>query len=311
MEEAMRRTVALTLALGLIAMAAVATGQQQPLPGAPQPGVPLPPQGPTIANRQQALPQLPPPIQLTPQEQAELDQALKAWESSSARIKNFSCTFERRDFDPVFSPDKPRIDKGQIKFEAPDKGMFMIEAADQGKTPAAGQRRAERWICDGKSIFQFDYVTKQLIDHQLPPQLQGQAIANGPLPFLFGSSAEHLKQRYFLKVVTPSDVQGKQVWLTGFPRFQADAANFSQADIVLSARDMQPIGLRQFPPGKPGGVTRTEYVFDNVVTNDLLWIVKPNPFLASKPDGWRMIVEPAPTAQVRRDQVRNGSAVPR
>lgn len=279
----------------------------QPLP---QPGAPLlpdqpvqPPQGPTIQQQNAGLRQLPPPIQLSPQEQAELEKALRDWEASSSRIKTFSCTFGRKEFDPLHERGvEPRlVDAGQIEFEAPDKGLFAIE----GKQP-------ERWVCNGKSIFEFNYISKVITEHQLPPELQGKAIANGPLPFLFGSSAEDLKRRYFLKVITPPEARNEQVWITGFPRFQADAANFSQANIVLGLRNMQPIGLQLFPPGRPGGAARTEYLFERITINPLLGMLRSSPFLISKPDDrWKFIVEPAPTAQVQRPAGPNNQALPR
>ena len=282
----------------------------QPLP---QPGAPLlpdqpvaPPQAPTLQQHLQqnnGLRQLPPPIQLSPQEQAELDRALRDWEGSSSRIKTFSCVFDRKEFDPTHEGGvKPRlVDKGQIEFEAPDKGLFAIE----GQQP-------ERWVCNGKSIFEFNYITKVITEHQLPPELQGKAIANGPLPFLFGSSAEDLKRRYFLKVITPAEARSEQVWITGFPRFQADAANFSQANIVLGLRNMQPIGLQLFPPGRPGGAARTEYLFDRVTINPLLGMLRSSPFTISKPnEQWKFIVEPAPTAQVQRPAGPSGQPLPR
>ena len=88
---------------------------------------------------------------------------------------------------------------------------------------------------------------KQVEEHRLPPELQGKAIANSPLPFLFGAEAQKLKQRYFIRIVTPPDVQD-QIWLEAYPRFQQDAANFHHAQFVITTRGMSPFALMLVDP---------------------------------------------------------------
>jgi TIGR03009 family protein len=304
--------------------------QPVPQPGYPlQPGQPdqavAPPQVPILqpnpnapqfnANGQMPQVSLPPvfqPAPLTPQEEAQLNDVLAAWEKSSSRVQNFACTFRRYEYDSTFGPsDRPRVtDTGEIKFAAPDRGMFLVNGQAAPASPAGHStqwlRPPERWICDGKSIYEFDYRARKVVDHRLPKELQGKAIANGPLPFLFGSTAAQLKQRYYLRVVTPADRVEKEIWLTSYPRYQVDAANFSQADLVLSRRDMQPAALQLFPPGKRGGNDRQSYAFDGVAVNDMLWFMKANPFAANKPDGWQMIVEEAPTVPQPTAQLNPG-----
>ena len=97
-------------------------------------------------------------------------------------------------------------------------------------------------MCDGKSIFEYKPAQKQVEEHRLPRELQGKAIANSPLPFLFGAEAQKLKQRYFIRIVTPQDVQD-QIWLEAYPRFQQDAANFHHAQFVITTRGMSPFAL--------------------------------------------------------------------
>ena len=45
------------------------------------------------------------------------------------------------------------------------------------------------------------------------PQLQGKAIVDGPLPFLFGAEAKKLKERYWLKVDSQPKQDPNQIWL--------------------------------------------------------------------------------------------------
>lgn len=211
--------------------------QQQPIP----PEV-APPQQPVFQRRENLPqpgpnPQQPPapPFQLTPQEQAAVDRVLDVWEQRSAQVKTFECQFARFEYNKVFGPaDKPiREDRGELKFASPDKGLFRID----GQQP-------EQWICDGKSIFQFDYQNKKIIEHKLPPQMQGAAIADGPIPFLFGAKAQTLKERYFLKIVTRAENANKEVWILAYPRRQQEKENFDHAQVILSLETMLPTAIQ-------------------------------------------------------------------
>jgi TIGR03009 family protein len=226
------------------------------------------------------------PFRLTPQEQAQVDWVLKAWEQRSSAVKTFTCTFVRREYDEVFGqPDAPtHTDFGEMRYEAPDKGLFWVREPEQ---------RRERWVCDGSSVFEFNFVTKKLTQYELPPELHGKAIANGPLPFLFGSTAESLRQRYFLRLITPTDRQG-EVWLQAYPKHRGDAANFSRAELILTGREMTPFALQIY---LPNGKTRLSYVFQDIKINaSLTNFLQKNPFRVATPLGWERVVErPQPT----------------
>jgi TIGR03009 family protein len=318
----MRREIALAV-LGMLIAAATAWGQSvyqqaQPAQGQPagqavaqpdQPVVPQTPvlqavqpqqvpagqspqQGPQPADAQQAQqgqPQGPPkpPFTLTKEEEGQLDAALQAWQQHSDRVKSFRASFVRFDYDLVFGPaDKPRsIDRGAIAFGAPDKGMFSVEKPHE-----------EYWICDGKSIFEYDYGKQRVTEYKLPPELQGKQITNGPLPFLFGAPASQLRHRYYLRLFTPPNLVGKEIWLQAVPRFQQDAANFRCAELILAADTMMPLALQIH---QPGGKNRAAYKFENVIVNDPLGWLKGDPFRAITPFGWTRVVEDAPKVGAR------------
>jgi len=277
----------------LMAMAWTPALQGQDAPWRPstegQPAVrpdqPVQPQLPTVQRRQ------PPaaPFVLSPEQQAQVDQVLLAWEQRCAKIKMFECTFARYEYDAVFGDgtSPKHVDQGNLKYGAPDRGLFRVE-----------KPREEQWICDGRAIYEYKYEDKTIRKYPLPPELQGKAISNGPLPFLFGANAQHLKQRYFIRLITPPDAQG-QVWLEAYPRFQQDAANFSKADLILTSRDMLPFALQLY---QPGGKNRTVYRFANITLNNPLRILN-DPFRVSEPawSDWEIVVEqPQAPAQASR-----------
>lgn len=236
------------VAAGLVAGGAIAIAQQ-PSPPAQRPAAPSFPQ-------------------LTPQQQAALEQLLAAWETRNASVRTWSCGFHKWEYN-AWSPTNAgeqlafAESSGEIKYAAPDKGLFRVKASKQWnpetrryevRTGEVG----EHWVCNGTSIYEFRHTERQLRETKLPPEMQGKAISDGPLPFVFGAKAETLKKRYAMRIITPPGVTD-QVWLEALPRFQADAANFSKVELILQARDLMPFAIQIY---KPGGQDRDVYQFD-------------------------------------------------
>ena len=73
--------------------------------------------------------------------------------------------------------------------------------------------------------------------------MQGKAIVDGPLPFLFGAKADKIKARYWLRVITPSDAKG-EYWLEAWPKSRYDSANFQRVEIILDEKDYLPKACR-------------------------------------------------------------------
>lgn len=267
-------------------------GPQRPV----APAQPAAPQQPQAAAGQAAAPaaaaQAPFPA-LTPAQQQELDAILQKWQASTGQITSMVCDFTRWEEDLVFN--KAKKVTGEIKFRAPDKGLYKV--GDEVETWPLNnpqlvtkvQEPGEHWICDGMSVFEFDARQRQVIERKLPPELQGQAIVDGPLPFLFSADAAKLKQRYFLRLITPeAQIKAGFIWIQAFPRFQRDAANFCEATLVLRASDMQATHLQIVAPGKK---SKTVHAFTGTKLNK--WAL-PEIFGRdfSKPvipDGWKLV----------------------
>ena len=245
----------------------------------------------TPATRQQQQPATPAPFRLSPQHEAYLDRVLMAWEQRSARVKTFECDFTQWTYDSVFSQNQggantpKHTDLGHIKYAAPDKGRFEVKGD-----------RPEKWICNGKAVFEYNHDKRQLIEYKLPPEMQGKAIANSPLPFIFGAKAAELKRRYFMRITTPTNVQG-QIWLEVYPKLREDAANFQRAELILTVQGMTPQAMQIY---ELNGKDRKAYQFYNIVVNDPLRFFKGNPFDAMTPPFWKKVVEEPQTAQAAR-----------
>lgn len=237
-----------------------------------------------------------PPFVLNAAQQQMLDRVLNLWEAKSKDVKTFKCHFTRWEYDPTFGPNGGRDAKtqalGEIGYMAPDCGVYRVTEMTawnaQKKAFEPIKQGLEYWVCDGKSIFEFAAAKRQLIVRPIPPAMQGNAITEGPIPFIFGAKADKLKQRYFLRESTPSWVKNG-IMLEAYPRFQRDAANFQRAELILSDPDFLPYALQIY---LPDGKTRTVYQFDQRKANgffDKFYFRAP-----STPLGWKKVVDAAP-----------------
>lgn len=257
-------------------------------PVANVPARPAPPKAPFVLNQAQ---------------QALLDQVLLKWEKQSQKVKTFSTTFTRYEYDKTFGNPVKEYEKsygnGEIRYRAPDSGTYIISGLqefdpDKKVYKPVPDDGLDHWVCDGKAIYEYNNAKKQLIERRLPPEMQGKAIADGPLPFIFGAKADQLKRRYWMRDVTPPKEAGKSIWLEAIPKFQADAANFSSATIILNDSDCMPQALRIM---LPGGKNNTDYVFESGKVNSslaVLDILAPKLSPAMMLKGWKHVVEEAP-----------------
>ncbi len=236
--------------------------------------------GPVAAPQPAATQQPPPrvaivppqpqaPAPLSPQEQAALDQLLTAWEARSAAVQTWSCTFRKWEYDDAWVGEvggkRPAVAEktGEIKYAAPDKGLFRVKESKQWNNEAksfetAANDPGEHWVCNGQSIYEFRHAERQLVETRLPQDMRGSAISDGPLPFVFGAKADTLKKRYWMRIITPPQVRD-HIWLEALPRFQADAGNYSKVELILQARDLMPFAIQIH---KPGNLQREVYQFD-------------------------------------------------
>ncbi len=252
------------------------------------------------------------PFQLTPEEEQRVDETLKTWEQKSDKVSTFKCKFTRWDYDMAFGAPSLKYlkaeGKGEIKYKAPDHGKYIVKSMRDVELQVDGTAKMvdhdsaglEQWVCDGDSIFEFKATEKKLIQHKLPEEMRGKSISDGPLPFIFGAKAEQIKRRYFVRLITPPELAGKEVWIEAWPRFQVDAANFQRVWIVLSAPEYRPEALQIFLPGPPNlpplQCSRTGYKFEDQVYNDPFSTLKLDFVAPMTPPFWQKVVEEPPTA---------------
>jgi TIGR03009 family protein len=200
-----------------------------------------------------------PPFQLSPQEQADLDNVLDMWEKKNGAIKTFKADFDRCQYDPVFFPKQPgeknarpkQTSFGEIKYVAPDKGLLRETGGSTWTVnPTSRQLEnkkldaLEHWACDGKTLYKVDYQQRTVDEIPIPPELQGKGITQGPLPFVFGAKAADLKARYYIRTTPPPAGAVNEYWLEIRPKYIRDAENYSKVEIILDANTMFPKAIQ-------------------------------------------------------------------
>ena len=278
------------------AQSAAAAGQSK---GPPSRQFPAAGQPVKQVQHEQAVPAL------TKEELAELDGILARWERESDKVTTLTATFTMWEYDAVWGkqaqagapPEPKRQCTGEIHFAAPDKGSYDITTGGE-----------DRWMCDGKSIYEFDHKQQRLKEYRLPKEMQGKAITNGPLPFVFGAKAGAMKQRYWMRITTPAG-KDKEIWIMAWPRWQQDAANLHHIEVILDATTMLPKALDLYDPNPQ---MHKVYVFSGTKVNGAWDQIKDFFVRPRTPFGWQHeVVEtpaeappadkqpPAPTADAR------------
>ena len=217
-----------------------------------------------VAPNVNYAPQLPKGFPLPPDQEKYVSDLLDYWQQSSQQVKRSTCDFTRRDYSPDFCDYRdPRnnhlvphiMSLGKIHFAAPDNGRYETDEVwdfkappeKVGEEPIYEQRdineNREKWICDGKAIYQFDYANKRLNETKIPPEMQGKGLANTPLPFfLFGADKKMILERYWIRPATPPGVEDAY-WLEAHPKRVADARVYKKLEIIISRDDFLPSSL--------------------------------------------------------------------
>ncbi|RIK73847.1 MAG: hypothetical protein DCC68_24220 [Planctomycetota bacterium] len=244
------------------------------------------------------------PFQLNAQQQRFVDELLAAWEKHSAGIKTFECEFTRWEYSPNFGPVNANgqlgataISSGLMKYIKPDKGLFQVTETrvfnqQTGKYDKVGADVGEHWVCDGKVVWEVDHKAKQVKEHPIPPEMQGEQIANGPLPFmLFGGEAAKLKARYFMREQTDPQFAKEEIWLESYPRWSGDAANYRSAHLIMKRADFLPYALRLYATN---GADYTVFEFRKIKLNNVFMRDIAQPKI---PSGYQLVRAEQQTAQ--------------
>lgn len=223
-----------------------------------------------VSNSQPRQPQ---GFPLDANSQKFVDQLLNVWETRSGQIKRYQFEFERWIYssqvcnwrDPANNKlTAAATARGSVRYQASDKGMYEVyrswtfngvedkeengkivkkakytEINLNGKNPAR-----EKWICDGKSIYEYDFEAKRIYETELPADMQGAGLRNSPIPFMFGIKADEMKERFWIR---PVHSDNPNVFIIeAFPKKIADAQNYKKLVIALSREPYLPLQMEMY-----------------------------------------------------------------
>jgi len=194
----------------------------------------------------------------------ELLTILQTWETQSGTVTRSRGEFSRIEYDKIMLSAKCAL--GKYWYEGPDKGRmdFSPNEAATGKEVKKRNQvftcnpdQAKTWICNGKEILDIDIVKKEYNRIKIPAQYQGQNIADGPLPFLFGMNAQKMQQRYMLELGSLHDPH-KIIHIIAYPKLAAEQREYRVAEVLLDPTTYLPQAVQLMDTT---GNKETVYVF--------------------------------------------------
>jgi TIGR03009 family protein len=232
------------------------------------------------------------PFEITAQEAEYMEKLLGHWQTSSERVRQFSCQFKRFDYDSenvnYRDPKDNRlaaasIRVGEIRYAAPDRGFYECTRTWVFKSPPTepggdavydelqGDTALEKWICDGSYVYEFDYTHKVLFEDEIPAEMRGAQIVNSPIPFLFGARKDDILNRYWARPIAQQNEN--EFWIEAYPKRIDDARMYSKVEIILAREDFLPkaihVYLPQYNPQK-GNFESRYFMLENREVNDRL-----------------------------------------
>ncbi len=178
-----------------------------------------------------------PAQKITPQ----LKQVLEDWYQNTRTIKKLEGQHYKFDYEMTFNVETRGT--GRFYYESPDRGRIDIEPT---KIPAGAKSnrldsktnkpfalmpaKQVKWLSTGKTIYKVLPGKKRAFVYPIPPANRGVNIMDGPLPFLLGMPPAKALQRFVLQIDRNTKTE---VWLTVWPRWRTDRANYAKATIIL------------------------------------------------------------------------------
>ncbi len=175
-------------------------------------------------QQQQPAPALPP--------NPRLDSLLDQWEAKMTSIKSIEAQIARQYDDKTWKTKE--VYTGSAYYQAPNLARLELGRQDN---PALNY---ERYICTGQFTYQFVPAQKQLRVYNMGPLQNGGGAQGNFLTFLVGMKAAEAKKRYNIRLA------GEDKWyiyLEVTPRYAADKADFSTAQIALRQQEFTPAML--------------------------------------------------------------------
>ena len=163
-----------------------------------------------------------------------LDALLKAMERRMLTIDSFQATCTRTDIHPLTK--KASVASGQIAWQRPNLARIDLCPPEDAGKKDQDKAGLERFIADGKYIWEYSVPNKLIVAHELPKD----AMADNVLLMLTrGMTAVELKKRFDVKLASDKEPFAT---LRLLPRSDADRQDFAALDLSVWTQNMNPQG---------------------------------------------------------------------
>ncbi|QDT48703.1 hypothetical protein Pan258_27470 [Symmachiella dynata] len=227
---------------------------------------------------------------------------LKDWETNTANHNRLTAKIEKYVYDHTFFSEKRGL--GEIKYEKPGKALLKLtpqdtkgkvsRLKDPSKKPYALEGiTPERWVSTGKEIIQIDDKEKTYKVMLIPPDMQGERLNEGPIPFLFGMKAEEAQRRYHFYQRKQNPRYPKSFSFRAVPQRRVDLQEYKYADVILDIENYVPIAIKLTAPT---GKAETVYLFKPEATKvnpkKAFWNLGRGPFIDPDVKGYKLVGNP-------------------
>jgi TIGR03009 family protein len=211
-----------------------------------------------------------------------LDVVLLRWQKAMEKVQTAVCQVRRTDHNRTF--EYTDVFEGTFKYMKPR--LYVLELQKRGDS-----QTAEKFMSDGKQLYQYRMKEKEVVAHELPPAgwmdelprsgFLGSMIARQH-QLLLGMKAEDARRLYDLKLIKEDKWY---IYLSINPRLPDEMASLQEARLVLRKESFLP---RQYWFRAPNG---DEHTWD-IPKLEIGVKLEREGFAAKVPPGWRLVQMP-------------------
>ncbi|QVL32773.1 TIGR03009 domain-containing protein [Telmatocola sphagniphila] len=218
-------------------------------------------------------------IELTPeQKSARLDQILQAWEARMTKTESFSMKVIRKETEPVRKTEV--VLEGTANIQKPSLALFDLQESG----PKASKR--ERFLADGKNLFQYDFKTQQIKTFALP---KGNGIGDNLFfSLLSGMKAEDAKERFVMKYLLEDT---DYAYIDIVPKKNSDKQEFKVARLTLVINSKKYPNSFMLPRQIYYIANNGETIQYDLLEHKINKEIPANYFKLIVPNGWKLLPE--------------------
>lgn len=149
-------------------------------------------------------------------------------------LNTFRATCTRTDIHPLTK--KTASLEGEIAWRKPNLARIDLYLADEAGKKDQDKSQMERYIADGKFIWEYNQKDKAIIAHEMP---KDGAADNILLAITRGMKADDLKKRFEIQLVKSDD---HYAYLRLRPKNDADRQDYSAVDLAVFIKNPNPEG---------------------------------------------------------------------